>query len=269
MINIILKSLKQRRLSIIIYSLFSLAMLTLYSSLFPSFQAESQSFSEVFKNLPEAISKAFGINQTTFFNYYDNFLSSEFYSLTWPLVFSILLISSAGNAIAGEIDKGTIQILLAMPVSRMKLFWSKYLTGLLELIIFIATSTLAAVPIALFYDISFNHTSIYLITISGALFGLAVYSITFMLSAIFSERSRVYAISGALLVIMYVANIFASLKESWSDLKYISFFHYFNASAIVTDQKIEPISIIIFLSISLIFTILALAIFSRRDIAVE
>ena len=67
---------------------------------------------------------------------------------------------------------------------------------------------------------------------------------------------------------MYVLNIIAAIRESLADLKYASFFYYFNPSLALIYNKIDDYSYVVFLSVIVVFTILGAIIFSKRDIAV-
>ena len=175
------------------------------------------------ENYPEGMMKAFNI-ETISFDRLENFLSIENYSIIWPLMAMFMMVSLAGYSISKEIEKGTAEILLAKPVSRLKIYFSRYLTGVIVLLAFTFVSVFSAVPLAEIYNVDYaidHHVKIFILSF---LFGWAIFSVSLMLSSMFSEKGRTYAASGGLLLLMYVMNLVASLKEDLGNLRYTSFF---------------------------------------------
>jgi ABC-type transport system involved in multi-copper enzyme maturation permease subunit len=89
-----------------------------------------------------------------------------------------------------------------------------------------------------------------------------------MFSAFFSERSKPYMFSGGILVLMYVANIVANLKDQLKNFKYLSFFHYYDQNQALIHNTIETNSIIVFAGVAVFCTVIGAIYFSKRDIAV-
>ncbi len=266
MLTIILRLLKDRRTSLIIYFIATIALLLMFIGIFPSLQSQSVDFESLLKAYPEGLKKAFNVDiksMTTI----EGFLSMEHFSLIWPVMLTFLLVSFAGGSIAGEVEKGTIETLLSGPISRTKLFFAKYFTGLIVLILFTFLSILGAIPLIEVYDISYNANNFYSMFILGLMFGWAVYSISMFFSSIFSDKGKVYALSGGLLVVMYVLNILSSFKENLANVKYASFFYYYNASEAMMFNRIDNYSYLVFIATGLVFTILALIFFTERDIS--
>jgi hypothetical protein len=96
---------------------------------------------------------------------------------------------------------------------------------------------------------------------------LALFGVTMMFSALFSERGRVTLFSAGMFLLMYFINVLANLKEGLADLKYFSLFHYFDYGKALLENRIEPISIAVFLGVGLVGTLVGLVVFHRRDIA--
>ncbi len=264
---IIVKELRERRFSLIAYCLATIGFIVLYVSLYPQLHAQAETYSKLFSSFPKGFSDAFGFD-TNFLSSIQTYLAGEFYSLTWQLLLIIFVISRAGSAIAGEIEKGTIAGLLSQPLSRTRLFFSKYLAGVYSLIIFIMASVLTVIPVAFLYRINFWTRNFLVLAMMGFLFGMAIYSFTIFLSAVSSEKSRVYGILGGLLFVMYVLNIVSGLKENLKNLQYASLFHYFNSSAILGHSHVGLLEVSVFGGMTIIFSLLGLYIFNKRDISV-
>lgn len=266
MLSIIIRTIKDRKLVTAIYIFVALAFLLMYIAMFPSFSSQQDQWDQMLKSMPAEMMKAFNLQDYSF-AHLENFLSAELYSITWSLLLIIMTISIAGASLANEVEKGTIEFLLSAPISRKKLFFSRYLAGALMILAFAAITIYAAIPIAAVFNIDVQIANYSTLVLMAFLFGLATFSISMFLSAVFSDRGKVYFVSAGTIVLMYVANIVATLKEKFSDLKYVSFFHYFDAVRILIHNELDTTGIWVFLTIIVVFTIAGLIAFDKRDIA--
>lgn len=258
---------KDRKISLVVYCLSGILLLWMYIALFPSIQTQAASFNELMKNYPEALMKAFGLEEISFTNV-ENFLAMEQFSIIWPIIVIFLVISLAGAAIAGEVEKGTAEIILSKPVSRLKIFFGKYLAGVFTILVFIICSIFAAAPLAELHNIDYVFKNYVTLAIVSFFFGLAIFSLAMLFSAIFSEKSKAYMTTGGILIVMYVLNIVASLKDSLKDLKYLSFFYYYDPDQALIKNIINETGVLVFVITAVVCTIVAAIWFKKRDIAV-
>jgi ABC-2 type transport system permease protein len=264
--SIIKRTINDRKTVILIYIIVALAFLLMYVSMFPSFADQTEQWDEVMKTIPEGVMKAFNLEDYSFARL-ENFLSGELYSITWPLLLIILAVSTAGAAIANEIEKGTIEIILAQPITRTKFYLSRYIAGVVVILVFVIITIYPTIPMAKIFDISITPNNYSTLAFSAFLFGIAVFSVGYALSAIFSDRGKVYFLTAGLMVLMYVFNIVALLKESFSDLKYLSFFHYFNPVDNLVRNKIDATGVIVFITTIIVAFAVGLIVYNKRDIA--
>jgi ABC-2 type transport system permease protein len=266
MIRLIWETIRERKWPVIIYSLSSALLLLLYVALYPSLQAQSQQLAEVLKTLPEGLLKALGSSSGQLSNFtLEALLASKQFSMVWQLLAAILAISIAGNDLSAEIEKGTIEFLLSQPISRLRLYFARFISGSILLIIFSAVSTLLVMPMAAAFNVAYNGEIYYKLFLVASLFSLAVYAIAYCLSAIFSTKGRVFGIGAGLITAMYVAFLVSSLKDNLSSLKYVSFFHYFSADLLYTDN-IDKLGILIFVLTIVAGVGIGAAVFEKRDI---
>lgn len=267
MIRLILETMKERKWPVAIYCIVSIFLTLLYIALFPSLQSQTQQLTEVLKSMPENLLKALGSSPAQLSNFtLEALLASKEFSMVFQFLAAILAISIAGNDIAGEIEKGTIEFLLSQPVSRTKFYFARFVSGIILLIIFAAFSTLIVIPLATAFKVPYDVTVYYKLFWVAILYSTAVYSIAYFFSALFSNKGRVYGISAGIIVFMYLAFLISALKDNLDKLKYLSFFHYFSPD-ILFDNRIDKLGVLIFILTILIFTSIGAIIFSNRDIA--
>jgi len=177
-----------------------------------------------------------------------------------------LLVSLAAAGIAGEVEKGTAEIMLARPVSRRNIFAGRYLAGAFTLSVFTVFSVFGIVPLAELHSIDYVLKSYVIMAIMGFLFGLSVFSMAMLFSAVFSERGRVYMATGGMLIVMYVLNLISTLQDNLGNLRYLSFFHYYDPNSALIHNTIGTTSLLVFILVALTCTVLGIFLFSKRDI---
>lgn len=268
MINLIWEEVKERKWPVLIYSVVSILLTILYVALFPSLQSQTQQLTEVLKSMPENLLKALGSSPAQLSNFtLEALLASKEFSMVFQFLAAILAISIAGNDIAGEIERGTIEFLLSQPVSRLKFYFARFFSGIILLTIFVACSTLVVIPIAAAFNVSYVGDIYFKLFWVALLYSVATYSFSYFLSAIFSSKGRVYGISAGIVTFMYIAFLVSALKDNLDKLKYLSFFHYFSPD-ILFSGTIDKLGIIIFVLVIIIFTSIGAVLFSKRDVTI-
>jgi ABC-2 type transport system permease protein len=265
--QITFRELKDRKWSLLAYCLGSLLLLWIYAATFKSSQASAQQLLEVVKGYPKGFLDAFGLNNLAS-NSIEVYLNAKHFSFIWPLLAIILALSRAGSQFAGEIQAGTMGLLLALPLKRWQIFIAKYATGLLTIVVFTLISVFGIIPLASAYDIPTHFHVLVGAWVLTTLFMGTVYAVSVVVSAWVSDKGRVYAIVSAVLMLTYVANIIALLDDKLSGLKYYSLFYYFNTAEVLDTGHITTRSLAVFGLTIVIATVVAAWRFSRRDISV-
>jgi ABC-2 type transport system permease protein len=267
MIALIEKTLRKNIFTLIIYSTISATFVWMYVAFYPSIAKESETLKEAFKAYPQELFQAFNIEIETFISSFEGFIAAEHFSIIWPIVLAILIISYASASIAGEIDKGTIDLLLAQPISRLKIFLAKYFSGLFLITTFILLSNFSVVPFALLHNVDLRIQNYLTISVLGFFFALAILGICILVSSFSSSRGRPAAVTGGVLIVMYALNIFSTFQESVEFLKYASFFHYFDYKTAVVDNQINLLNLLVLSTVGVVTAVIAAIIFIKRDIA--
>lgn len=265
--ELIIKELRDRRKSSIAYWVGSFLLLWLFVLIFPSIQNSAKELQTAFESYPKEFLAAFDLKDFNF-NTLEKYLGAEQFSFTWPILVITLALSLAGNYFAGEIEKGTMGLSLSLPISRAKIFFSKYSAGMIDLAVFMIVSILGVIPLAMLHNIDFDLPRLLNLTILGMFFGAAIFSVASMLSTFASEKAKVYFPITGLLVAMYAMDIISNIKPSLDWLQYGSVFRYFNAQDVLADNDVSWMSYAVLGSTILISMAIGLFWFKRRDISV-
>lgn len=263
---IISLALRKNRLSWLVYCVIGFGFLAMYVAIYPSIQQQSAALNDIVKSFPQGILKAFGATSDSL-DSLAGLLVSKQYGLIWPLMTAALAISFAGGALAGEIDSGTIGLLLALPISRTQLVLSKLIAGITGLAVFVLATVTAAIPLVAALGYKLSTPAVIKLSLLGFLFGTAVLGVSMLVSAASSSRGRVAAVIGLGLVLMYVANLLSLLLTSLDRLKYISIFYYFDAMGTLSGNHLSLAAVAILLITTIISIVAAIIVFDRRDIS--
>ncbi|MFC7045854.1 ABC transporter permease [Halobacteriaceae archaeon GCM10025711] len=94
---------------------------------FPSMQASGADFEAYIENLPPAVREGFGVSSSAITTV-EGFLATEIYQFIWVLLLGLYMAYVAGGTIAGDVESGRMDLILATPVSRSKVLVEKYLS---------------------------------------------------------------------------------------------------------------------------------------------
>lgn len=264
---ITLRELKDRKWSLLAYCLGSLGLLWLYVATFQSALDSAQQLQQLLKTYPKALLDALGMNDMAF-STIEKYLNAKHFSLMWPLLAIILMLSRAGNQIAGEVQSGTMGLLLALPLERGRIFAAKYLAGLITIIIFAGVSVFGVIPFVMVYNFDYSLKILFFTWVLLSLFMWAIYSVGLAASSWFSEKGPVFATVSTILIVSYVANLVALINDNLSWLKHYSLFYYFNTQAVVSTGHIGWQTWLVFGGTIAIATALAAWRFVNRDFGV-
>jgi ABC-2 type transport system permease protein len=97
------------------------ALLIVY--IFPSIQVAGESFQEIAEALPEVFQEGFALES---YSTIEGFLATEVYQFVWILMLGLYVAYVAGGLVAGDVETGRIDLLLATPVSRKRVVVEKF-----------------------------------------------------------------------------------------------------------------------------------------------
>lgn len=265
--QIIKKEIRERRTSLIIYCLVGVACVWMYVSIFPSLQSQAKDLNKIYDALPKEVLKAFGAEGTGL-DKVESLLATKQFGLVWPILAIVLMLNRAANALAGEIENGTLGTLLAQPLSRARIYLAKYWSAVITLGLFVLSSVLINIPIIAAYHLDYSLSGELKFAGVCSLLGLAILGVGFAVSAFASERARVYGPVGGIVMLMFVVNILSSLKPALDGLKYTSLFYYFNAGDMMVKQQFNKAGVAVFAITAIVGFAIGLVTFNRRDISI-
>ena len=181
---------------------------------------------------------------------------------------SVFAVGFSAAAVAGERQRGTLEVVLARPISRRAL----YLTLLAAAFGFIAVAVAAllagSVSGATFAGIAKDLAirNLPLLWLNSVLLFGAFAAIGLAASVSFDRLTPALGVTLGILIVMYLLDVLGSLWPAAKWLQPYSLFHYLNPRAILNGTGAR-VDLALLVSVILLAMTWALVVFPRRDLA--
>lgn len=196
------------------------------------------------------------------------YMALELYSSFFLLLFGGVLAYTAGASIARNIEDGTIDITLARPISRTRLYLEKWAALLVGIVLIIATSLLTAWLCTLFFSnatLDWNWFLLANLDIAAMLF--LITGMGLLVSALMSAGRAAGGVATLVVVLWYLFQTFGTAGDKLSFLKYLGPYYYAPSSQVITsEQWADPWKLLILVAVGLALGLIGLFSFQRRDI---
>lgn len=184
------------------------------------------------------------------------------------LLVSIFAVGFASGAVAGERQRGTLEVLLSRPLSRRRLY-ATLLFSALGFVALILTALLlgALVSAALLGVIDEIELSrVPLAWLNALLLFGSVATIALAASVSCDRLSRALGASLAIVLVSYFLQVLGGLWPDAAFLQRYSLFHYLEIRRILTGDT-DPFAFALLATVAIVAIALALVVFPRRDLA--
>ncbi|MGL6300034.1 ABC transporter permease subunit [Streptococcus iniae] len=258
---IIKHELRQSRKSLLIWAisvgLGSALCILLYESVADSMKDISSLYQDM-----GGVSKAFGMDKVsiaTLSGYY----AAEI-ALIYTLGAAMFGALSGVDLLAKEEEGHTAEFLLTLPLGRQKVVNHKYISLLINSLLFnliaISLEWLALLKV----DMPFNETAFIQYHLLVLLLQVEIGSLTFAFSALFKKKMA--GLGMGLVLLMYFMDMICRIVEHMDYVKYLTPFYYANATDRFANTSINWTLIVIAFALSMCSVFMAKIIYAKRDI---
>lgn len=260
MVNtIFFRTLHERKTSTLISCFAMLGVGLLFTGLYESVSSDISQFTE---SIPEGFNAFVGdIGVATS---PAGWLSIEFYSLFLPVLISSLGVGFGAAAIGREEESGTLELLLASPISRRRIILEKAAAIATHTGLVAGAAWLGVVLGTMLFSFDVSLTQVLFGSVAAWLLGLFFGFFTLAAQAIVGKRGVGFGIGIGLLGSTYIANIVAQLVDSLDGLKYISPFYYYDIQNLLLGNPTAMYLVGLFVC-AILFYVVANIAFTKRD----
>ena len=194
----------------------------------------------------------------------EGFLTIEFFSYM-PVVLGILAISQASSLITGEEEDGTLEMVIAQPVSRGALFWGKLLAMFVNLGLILLITWLGFAIGNEFSD-AFNINTVELLNPFVSLFAILLFftGLALLLSMNLPGSKSANLVAVLYLIGGYFITSLARIDDRLETANLLSPLRYYQTGEAL--HGLEPGYLFILLYFALLFILCAWLIFTKRDL---
>lgn len=262
MINLIYMMLKDKRMTLLGWSL-GIAVMAMFTITFFPAISQSGGLENLTDTVPEQLQGLVGDSLS--FTRYENYLSQQVFNFRMPLLLLIFAVIFTVGLTVAEEERGTLKTLQSLPVSRVQIALSKWIvifksTLLLSIVTGIAvllSGILIGEEISLWQT---THASFIM-----WLLVLSVASIVFMLAMSTGKKGLTTGLSSLLLAATIIIPTVTIATPDLEPLAKSSLYYYYMEPSVYLNTP-EPAHIGLFVAVTIISTVIGILFYSKRDI---
>jgi ABC-2 type transport system permease protein len=228
MLAVFVQVIWRRRLSLFWWSLGVLAMDGLLGVAYPTVRDNSE-LDKTFAGLPPSVQAVLGLQGAAHITSPIGYLNSQYYANLLPIILLVFAIGLAAWAIGGDEAAGTLELLLANPVSRLRVAMERALAVISLLGVLTAIAALGLIALAPPTGLNHGLSSDKIVeaSIATGLLVLVYASLAFAVGAATGVRSLAVSISASVAVALFAIEGVAAQVKTLQPVQLISPWHWF------------------------------------------
>lgn len=224
-----------------------------------------QKYSEILKSMPSFIMGMVGGADAQFAASPEGFLGIGYYG--WVLLGIAAYAVVAGlNITANEEDRGIMDVMLSMPVSRWRVIVEKFAAYALLIIGMALSAHLILVASTVIWASKpFNQGRLLESTLNMLPAALFVLAFTALISVVLRRRSTATSIAAGFVAISYLIDVVGRSAQSADVLRRVSFYSYYDGVTVL-QYGLQWGNVLGLLGLAVLMVIGTVFLFQRRDI---
>ncbi len=224
----------QRRWNVLWWSVGMFLLILINLVFYPSFKDQAAELQKSFASLPETAVQFIG-GSTDFFSPV-GFLNSQIFFLMLPLILAILSIGLGSSLLAREEQDGTIESLLARPVSRAGLLTAKAVCGVCIVVLVAGVGYITTVIAARVVALPVSAVSIAAAFVLCTLMCLALAAVAYTLTAAGKARGGSLGIASLFGLGGYIVSSLSGTVDWLVGPSKLFAFYYYQPEAVLRGQ---------------------------------
>jgi ABC-2 type transport system permease protein len=257
---------RDRRWSTLWWALGFVGLIVFTVALYPSIR-DQPSFDELLADLPEAFRSVIGYDAAVPLRSPAGYLQARLFSTLAPLLAVVFGIGAGARAIGGTEEAGTLELLLANPVTRSRVLLERYLATFGLLAGLVAVFGLALLVLGPPFEALDGIPTANVIGACGAVFSLGLLhgSLAFTVGAVAGRRGVAVALATAAAVAGYLVETVLAAAGDLGTVRQLSPWHWYLDRNLLAEGPASA-AVVVPLAISAVLVGVAWAMFRRRDL---
>jgi ABC-2 type transport system permease protein len=194
-------------------------------------------------------------------------LDVEYFAFV-PLIIGLFATGAGASLLARDEEGGTLDLILAHPISRTALFWGRFLANTLVIIILLLISW-ASLLLPMTWSENFTIPAFELLLPFTSLFGILMFFMTLSLlfSMLLPARRMASMITGFLVAASFFITLLSGVVDELERVADFSPMTYLETTTAIEDG-LNLVWFGIFIAIDLVLVLISWQLFQRRDVRV-
>lgn len=260
------RMLADRRRSLLWWSVAMVATVAFTVALWPSVRGQQQ-FDDLMRDLPEAVRALVGAQEGIPFTSPAGYLHGRLFSTLYPVLVLVFGIGVGGRAVGGAEDDGTLELLLAHPVSRLRVAAERYgaVVGLVVAVTLVGVGALLLLAplVDLLDGVPLRHLAG--ATAALASMGLLHASLAFAAGCVFGRRGPAQAVAGAVAIGGYLVHGLVAAAPDARPARLVSPWRWYLERNLLADG-VGLQATLLPLVLAGLLVVAGVAVFLRRDL---
>lgn len=260
------KTLRDARRGFVLWSAGLVGVVALMISVWPTVR-DDPSLNDFVRRYPDALKNMIGFGGALDYTTPAGYLGAELFSFMVPLLLIIATVAAGSGALAGEEERGTMELMLAAPVSRDRVVAEKLAALVAEVAGLAAVLWVSLLAGAAIVGMRISAWHLGAATLSALLVAVLYGTVALAIGAATGRRSLAIGLTSALAVAAYLVNVLAPLAPSLAGVKRLSPFYYYSSSDPLR-HGLGAGDPALLAAVAAVVAAVAVIVFRRRDIAV-
>lgn len=257
------RSASERWRSVLVWGLGLAAMAAIELAVYPSIAKSSAAMQDYVDQWPEAFKQAFGLED---YATGAGFLNAEMFSMIVPLGLIAVALGAAAAATAGEEERGTLDLLMSLPVRRWNVVLAKTLGMVIGVVVVSVLLVVTIVVGAPMVDLEVTAGNVVAATLMCGLLGLLFGGVGLLLGALTGHRAVALGAGMGLALAAFLLNVLAPMADWLEPWQKLSPFYW------ALDNKplasgVDWAGAGLTLGLTVVLVVAAAVAFERRDIS--
>lgn len=263
--TVMLKTLRDHWRALIWWAVGLVSLAAYLVLLYPGIR-DTPGYNELLNAMPEALLKTM-VGEYPDFASPTGFLNSSLFFMASPLLFIVFTLSYDRGMVAGEEERGTLELLLAYPLPRWRVVLEKFAALTVATVMLAAVFWVSLAVGVQVVEMDVDLGNLGAVMVNTVLLGLAFGALTLALGCATGKQGLSVGVSATLAVAAYFINSLAPVVEALEPYRQISpFYHYIGRDPLVNGLDLGNVAVL--LGLTGICLVVALLAFERRDLAV-
>ena len=163
----------------------------------------------------------------------------------------------------------TSEFLFPKPISRVRVISEKLLAALVNIIVLNIVTVVSSILMVAVFAKNYSNNNLILVLMTGLfMMQLLFFALGAALAGLFNNPKLSSVVATTILLGTYIISVVVDLNPKLDNLKYITPFKYFDASAIINSGHLDMFYVVLSLFISAVFIVSTFLTFENRDLKV-